>query len=243
MRYETASISRQGDRKENQDRCAVAGSGASILLLLADGMGGHPRGELAAQVFIDSLLRQFDEQREPVAPEFLPQAFTLAHADIIAAGQEAMPPVEPCTTGVACLVGNGTACWAHVGDSRLYLLRNDAIQAHTRDHSYVEELIQLGEVAEADRERHPLRNYVTRALGGSAGPPEVTLTGSITLEPDDVLLLCSDGLWAALPEQRLFELTAADSLQAAVEALAREAETNSTPMSDNITLLALRTNT
>jgi len=241
MRYETASISRQGDRKENQDRCAVAGSGASILLLLADGMGGHPRGELAAQVFIDSLLRQFDEQREPVAPEFLPQAFTLAHADIIAAGQEAMPPVEPCTTGVACLVGNGTACWAHVGDSRLYLLRNDAIQARTRDHSYVEELIQLGEVAEADRERHPLRNYVTRALGGSAGPPEVTLTGSITLEPGDVLLLCSDGLWAAVPERHLFTLAGNGSLQAAAEELAREAETNSTPVSDNITLVVLRT--
>ncbi|MEN8107133.1 MAG: protein phosphatase 2C domain-containing protein [Pseudomonadota bacterium] len=243
MRYETASITRQGDRAENQDRCAVAGSGTAFLLLLADGMGGHPRGELAAQVFIDSLLRQFDEQREPVAPEFLPQAFTRAHADIIAAGQQAMPPVEPCTTGVACLVGNGTACWAHVGDSRLYLLRNDAIQARTRDHSYVEELIQLGELAEADREQHPLRNYVTQALGGSAGPPEVTLTGSVTLEPGDVLLLCSDGLWAALPETRLLELAGAGSLQAAVEKLAVTAEGNSSPLSDNVTLLALRTST
>jgi serine/threonine protein phosphatase PrpC len=239
MHHETASTTLRGDRSENQDRCAVLGDGPGILLLLADGMGGHARGELAAATFIDSLGREFRDSRDAPAPLFLERAFAQAHLDIVAAGRAATPPCEPRTTGVACLVTHDRACWAHVGDSRLYLLRNDAVQARTLDHSLVEELVQLGELAEADRERHPLRNYVTRALGGPQ-MPAASLSTEVVLQPGDVLLLCSDGLWAAQREARLLELLHADLLQDCVERLAAGAVSNSAPASDNVTLVALR---
>ncbi len=240
MHCETASTSLRGDRSENQDRCAVLEDGMRTLLLLADGMGGHARGELAATTFIDSLSRAFHSKRETVAADFLQRAFGQAHADIIAAGRETSPPSEPHTTGIACLVANGRARWAHVGDSRLYLLRNDTVLVRTLDHSLVEERIQLGELAEADRNRDPLRNYVTRALGGDPRPPEASLSDEVALQPGDVLLLCSDGLWAALAAKRLFELLHAGSLQVCTDRLAAEAVANSAPASDNVSLVALR---
>jgi serine/threonine protein phosphatase PrpC len=240
MHCETASTSLRGDRRENQDRCAVLEGGTSILLLLADGMGGHARGELAAATFIDSLSRAFHAYQGTDAAVFLQRAFDQAHSDIIAAGREASPPVEPLTTGVACLVTDDRAVWAHVGDSRLYLLRGDTTRVRTIDHSMVEELIQLGELAEQDRESHPLRNYVTRALGGRQSPV-ADLSEEMRLEPGDVLLLCSDGLWAAQPGEHLIQLLHAASLQDCADRLAAGAVANSTPASDNVTLAALRT--
>ena len=239
MHFETASTSLQGDRSENQDRCAVLEDGPAILLLLADGMGGHARGDLAAASFIDSLTRGFPAHRELAAAKFLQRAFAVAHDDINTAGSAARPPVEPHTTGVACLITGATACWAHVGDSRLYLLRDDRVLARTVDHSLVEERIQLGELAEADRARHPLRNHVTRALGGPQ-PAAASVSEEVSLQPGDVLLLCSDGLWAAQPGEALFELAHAASLQDCVERLAAGAVANSAPASDNVTLVALR---
>jgi serine/threonine protein phosphatase PrpC len=239
LKHETASTTRRGDRSENQDRCAVLVDGPRTLLLLADGMGGHARGELAAAVFIDSLGRQFPDSLAAPAPVFLEHAFARAHRDILAAGRAATPPCEPHTTGVACLVNGDRACWAHVGDSRLYLLRDDAVLSRTQDHSLVEELVQLGELDEADRERHPLRNYVTRALG-SRESPAASLSAEIMLQPGDVLLLCSDGLWAAQPGAHLLELLHAGSLQDCVERLADTAASSQAPASDNVTLVALR---
>ena len=193
----------------------------------------------AAATFIDSLSRAFQAYQGLDAATFLQQAFTQAHLDIIAAGRKASPPAEPLTTGVACLVTGDRAVWAHVGDSRLYLLRDDTTLVRTIDHSMVEELIQLGELAEQDREIHPLRNYVTRALGGRQSPV-ADLSDEMLLEPGDVLLLCSDGLWSARPGGQLFELLHASSLQDCVERLAAGAVADSAPASDNVTLVALR---
>ena len=241
MHFETASTSLQGDRRENQDRCAVLEDGPAILLLLADGMGGHARGDLAAASFIDSLTRGFPAHRELAAAKFLQRAFAVAHDDINTAGSAARPPVEPHTTGVACLITGATACWAHVGDSRLYLLRDDRVLARTRDHSFVEELVKLGELAESERDTHPLRNHLTRALGGTR-PPQVSVSDDTRLQPGDVLLLCSDGLWAAQNEEQLMKLVQAESLQHCVGRLASTAVASSSPASDNATLVALRYN-
>ena len=97
MDCDTASTSLRGDRSENQDRCAVLEDGPTVLLLLANGMGGHARGELAAATFIDSLTRGFPARGELAAAEFLQCAFALAHDDINTAGREAIPPAaQPC---------------------------------------------------------------------------------------------------------------------------------------------------
>ena len=242
MHYDTASTTRQGDRDTNQDRCAIRSRPSSLLLLLADGMGGHPRGELAAQVYIDSLLRAFGQADWPVPDPatFLAAAMNRAHADIITAGNREQPPVNPMTTGVACLLQEDQACWTYIGDSRLYLFRHEQTLARTRDHSLVQAAIERGEWPEDEREQHPLRHIVTRSLGGDSRVPDVELPETTTLQPGDTLLLCSDGLWAALPEDQLARLAAAADLSAAVQDMALQAELASRPFSDNVTLVACR---
>jgi len=239
---ETASSTRQGDRDTNQDRCAIRFRDTAVLLLLADGMGGHPRGELAAQVYVDSLSRSFLEAPWPVAApaRFLEAAFATAHAAIVSAGGREQPPVSPLTTGVACLVQDRQACWAHAGDSRLYLIREGGTVARTHDHSLVQEDIDLGVWPEQERGHHPLRNLVTRSLGGPDRTATAELADPVTLENGDTLLLCSDGVWSVLPETRLAGLASADDLTTAVDDLTREAEQAAHPLSDNVTLVACR---
>ena len=242
MHREITRVSRRGDRAVNQDRSLAVERADCALLLLADGMGGHPRGELAAQVFIDSLARQFNEAELPVAEagEFLVRGIEQAHHAIMAAGRQQTPPVDPRTTAVACLVMDRQVCWAHVGDSRLYLIRNGTVLERTRDHSLVEELILCGELEESGRATHPLRNYVSRALGGEQQAPGITLSARYALQPGDLLLLCSDGLWSSLPEAQLVGLADAGALEAAAGELAVAAELAARPACDNITLLACR---
>jgi serine/threonine protein phosphatase PrpC len=242
MPFETALASRQGDRRLNQDRGAARIRESAGLLLLADGLGGHPRGELAAQVFIDSLSAAFAQARGPIPDpgRFLERAMSRAHAEIVRAGEQEHPPVAPLTTAVACLVQQQRACWTHVGDSRLYLFRGGHRFLQTRDHSLVQEAIELGEWPEEARELHPLRNAVTRTLGGRSQAPVIEHPQEIDLQPGDTLLLCSDGLWSALPESRLLQLAAAPDLGEAVQEIARQAEQAGRPHSDNVTLVVLR---
>jgi serine/threonine protein phosphatase PrpC len=242
MYHEHALTNRLGNRDNNQDRCAVVEHGNAVLLLLADGMGGHARGELAAQVFINSLTRQFEAQKLPIrSPSgFIRAAITQAHHQIVESGLRQKPPVRPRTTGIACLVQNGVACWAHVGDSRLYLIRNRRVAFRTRDHSHVSELIEQGMITEEEAGRHPLRNFVSRSLGGETGAPEPTIELESALQTGDMLILCSDGLWSALPEKRLSELASQPDIANLTEQLASEAEYQSYPHSDNISIVTFR---
>ena len=93
-----------------------------------------------------------------------------------------------------------SAYWAHVGDSRVYLLRNGKIVERTRDHSHVELLLRAGRITERQAQGHPMRNYVECCIGGDPVLPEMTLSGRRSLLPGDILLLCSDGLWSGLTE-------------------------------------------
>ncbi len=241
MNVITALTNRLGNRSNNQDRCLVLERFGRVLLVVADGMGGHARGELAAQTATDSLSRSFLAQNSPIDdPQgFLKNALHSAHMDVVDAGCAENPPVNPRTTCVACLIQDDQAWWAHVGDSRLYLLRDATLLARTRDHTPVEELLQSGTILEEELRTHPLRNSVSRCLGGGLKLPKITI-GQADLKTDDTLLLCSDGLWSALPEQRLIELSTCDNLEHNANLLTDEAELASYPQSDNISLVCLR---
>ncbi len=241
MKIVTASANRLGNRASNQDRCLVEQLPGHALLAVADGMGGHDRGELAAQVTVDSLARRFRHQTLPIADprRFLEQALHSAHLDVVDAGRSHHPPITPRTTCVVCLVRGDRTWWAHVGDSRLYLLRDGALLARTRDHTPVEELLQGGMLTEEELRTHPLRNSVSRCLGGPPRLPKISL-GDATLRRGDTLLLCSDGLWSALPEPELVALCANGDLERHIERLADAAEAASYPNADNISAVALR---
>jgi serine/threonine protein phosphatase PrpC len=241
MKFLTATASRLGNRSSNQDRCVVEKKPGHVLLAVADGMGGHARGDLAAQTAVDSLARSFQREHLPIAdPQaFLQQALHTAHLDVVDAGRSHHPPITPRTTCVVCLVQNDTAWWAHVGDSRLYLLRDGVLFRRTRDHTPVEELLQSGLVSEDELRHHPLRNTVSRCLGGSPRFPEISFDQE-TLNAEDILLLCSDGLWSAVPEPRLVDTRFSSNLEQELNLLAEEAESASYPNSDNISAVVLR---
>lgn len=242
MRYQYAIANRLGNRSSNQDRCTVQHGRGAVLMVVADGMGGHARGELAAQSAVDEISRRFRRHRGQFEdPEgFLVSAMEAAHDEVVRAGMAQHPPIEPRTTCVACLIQGNRAWWAHVGDSRLYLLREARVLRRTRDHTYVEELVETGAISEEEIRRHPKRNCVTQCLGGGMDYPDITLGGEETLRPGDTLLLCSDGLWSALPEAWLSRLTVANDLNKALEQVAERAEQESYPASDNISAVLVR---
>ena len=196
----TTTVNRLGNRKNNQDRCLAINRQHNSLLVVADGMGGHPRGELAAQITVDTLREHFELSGEIIRDpaSFLRKAIHSAHLDIIKAGNALSPPVSPRTVCVASLIQGNQICWAHVGDCRLYLLRKGRIIQQTQDHTPIQELLARGEISADEARFHPQRSNVSRCLGGSSQLPKVSLTNT-RLEKNDTILLCSDGLWAAVP--------------------------------------------
>jgi serine/threonine protein phosphatase PrpC len=242
VNIETAQATRLGNRRENQDRAAILIGDTQVLLVVADGMGGHADGAAAAQTAVDSLSLGFKNLRGRHSGEqFLNDALKAAHRAVYALGAKLPLTKRPRTTLTVCLITDGEAQWAHVGDSRVYWLHNNAVAARTRDHSAVEALYQAGEISREEMATHPLRNYVEECLGGEPALPKFTIGEAVTLSDGDVMLLCSDGLWGALRESEIPGLfQTEDELDVTLENLARRAESASTPASDNITAAALR---
>ena len=242
MNVETAQVSRQGNRDQNQDRALIVTVESRLLLTLADGMGGHMGGELAAEVAVETLAQAFHNQHDTLEPaEFLRRSIVEAHQAVVALGGDLDPELRPRTTITACLVSAGMVRWAHVGDSRVYFIRDRKLLARTRDHSAVEILAQQGLLDETDLAIHPLRNFVDQCLGGEPELPTIDISDPHPLLAGDVVVLCSDGFWAPFNDTQLAQALGEQmELKASLESLALEAELRTTPASDNVTAAALR---
>ncbi len=225
MQFEIGRTSRLGNRQVNQDRLTAIESDDGVVLVLGDGLGGKPGGDLASQTLIDTITEQLTLHPLPAEnPEkFLRELLRRAHHAILMAGAEQRPPIAPGTTAVIALVQNGTAWWAHVGDSRLYLFRNGVPLYRTQDHSYVEELYQAGRITLQKTHDHPMRNYVTKCIGLFNKEPEIEVSPSVPLRVGDILLLCSDGFWEPLDELQLGTLIQQGPLNEALDNLAERA--------------------
>jgi serine/threonine protein phosphatase PrpC len=242
--FEMCSISLRGNRRSNQDRYCLLENSDTAFLVVADGMGGHPKGEEAAAIATEVCCDLFMRERKPIHdPEaFLQKAARHAHAKIVEFGESHSPRLDPRTTLVLSLVQNGMAWWGHIGDSRLYHFRENRILSRTRDHSFVERLLQNGSITEAETMTSSYRNYVTRCLGGYSGQPELCVDNAVVqLDRGDILLLCSDGLWGPLGDERLAKAFHGDlALESILQRTADMAFGLSMPKSDNITAVALR---
>ncbi len=243
MEIEFAEVSLTGDRDDNQDRVAVAAGDGATLLVVMDGMGGHAWGARAAETGCKVLLEQFRSQPKPVFDPlgFLHLALGRAHAAVVALGTKLAVDLRPRATCAVCLVQRSEAWWAHVGDSRVYHLRNGDVVSRTRDHSHVEQLLRDGSISEDQLQSHPMRNYVECCIGGEAALPEMTLARRQPLVSGDVLMVCSDGVWANLkdPEIAAFWNPGNGSCAASLEALAERAVAASAPHSDNASAASL----
>ena len=197
-----AGLSHRGlVREVNEDAILVDPTGA--LWAVADGMGGHGNGDLAADIVIDTLAR-VPHGRGGRA--LLGQAFATADKDVRRRARE-RGLGEIGATVVALLIEGAGATLAWTGDSRAYRLRRGTLERLTRDHSLVQELLDRGEISELEADRHPQRHVVTRAVG--AGEPSVPAYADLDVELDDALLLCSDGLTRCVPEETIAALLAA----------------------------------
>jgi protein phosphatase len=242
MHFSVYQQSHIGGRKVNQDRMGYSYTRDALLLVLADGMGGHQRGEVAASIALQSMSTLFRSQATPYVkkPErFLEEAFLQAHHEIQRYGRERDMPDNPRTTIVACLVQHNCAVWAHCGDSRLYWMRRGQILARTRDHSHIEHLIAKGLADPSERTTHPDRNKLYSCLGAST-PPKVELSRQASLEPGDVLLLCSDGLWGILPDTEIVHQLSTHTIVQAVPDMIGMATAIAGPRGDNATALAIQ---
>lgn len=235
---EIARITLQGDRAENQDRFAVLEENDTCLLALADGLGGHPRGEVAAQFLIDTCRQMWRTARKPlVNPSyFLQQCALRAHQAIVGWGIRQDPPITPRTTAVLALLQEGRCYWGHAGDSRFYLVRDEKIHLVSRDHIVANEPRPQDPLAE---ELHPAT--ITRCLGGASQGASLVLGAPVQLQEGDIALLCSDGFWNQLDEEEmLLTLHNAVPLHNALRILGEAAEEYSIGQSDNVTAVGVR---
>lgn len=245
MRFSVYQVSRRGGRSNNEDRVGYSYTRESVLLGLADGMGGHPRGDVAAQIALQTVSAMFQREAQPALDDtraFLRRAVQAAHEQIHRYARDQNLDDFPRTTVVLCVLQNGVAQWVHVGDSRLYFVREGQLLTRTLDHSHAEQrLLQSlpgGAAAEAAVPRTTNRNVLYTCLG-SPQAPFIEIGVPQTLRTGDVLMLCSDGLWSQIDEVSLIRLLSERALSDAVPELVERALRNRSEESDNVTALAM----
>jgi PPM family protein phosphatase len=244
--YGLTHVGRQ--RQHNEDNFLV--EDVARLFLVADGMGGHAAGEIASRIAVDSISEfilhtkeddgtwphAYDEHYKRSTNRLM-AAVRMANTRVLEAMRKDARLRGMGTTVVACMADNEIMSFAHVGDSRAYLIRDKHLSRVTNDHSWVFEQVQAGMLTEAEAEKHPLRNVITRALGGAL---QVNPDASeIEIRTGDVYLLCSDGLTGMVPEDEILRLvTENENLEDACQHLIEEA--NERGGLDNVTAVLVK---
>ncbi len=239
MKFSVFQVSRRGGREKNEDRMGYSYTRHSGLFLLADGMGGHPDGEVAAQLALQTISamyqKQSDDKIDNVA-EFLSDAVMAAHRQILRYALERGISDTPRTTIVVAFVQDGRVSWIHCGDSRLYLVRAGELLARTRDHSYQERRSVAAAVPLSVNAAN--RNILFTCLG-SPTRPILDLMEPLPLQQGDKILLCSDGLWGSLSDEEIVRHLGNKPVAQAVPDLVDGALATAGDKSDNVTVIAL----
>lgn len=245
MQPEYAKVSLTGHRSENQDRVEILAEGSSALLIVVDGMGGHAEGAKASEATINCLTKRFRDAGQPVLdPQgFLIGALGAAHEAVVALGEGLSVEQRPRATCAVCLVQDHNVYCGHIGDSRIYQLRDGTVLHRSRDHSHVELLLHEGVIQESEVSNHPMRNFVECCLGGDEPLPDMSIAGRRRLAAGDVMMLCSDGMWSGIKDEALALLLDSErKLEDVLLELADQAVKANAPSSDNTSAAALRVN-
>ena len=239
MKFSVFQVSRKGSRETNEDRMGYSYTRESGIFLLADGMGGHPEGEVAARLALKTISAMFQKEARPQVPDvtaFLDAAVLAAHNQILRYAVEQGMQDTPRTTIVAAVVQAGQVTWMHCGDSRLYFVRQGELLARTRDHSYLEQR-QAGSGTVKLPERFN-RNVLFTCLG-SPTKPVFDVTGPVPMQQGDRLMLCSDGLWDHLSDAEITYQLGHKAVADAVPDLVEMALRKGGVTCDNVTAIAL----
>lgn len=234
-----------GDRAEQQDRVRLFAHprrGGIMMAALADGMGGHSGGAMAAE---QVLLRTRQNLADYAPGHENPQQLlsdTIHEAHTVIRLTRFTSEKDPHSTAVLFLLENGQAWWAHCGDSRLYHFRGIKLLSRTRDHSLVGELMRKGRLDEAGTLVHPQRNVLLSCLGDTT-EPHIEFGNAEELAAGDAFLLCSDGLWAYFTDFELASTIAARTPREAAAILVRLARERGAGEGDNISLAIIKLST
>ncbi|MDR0578523.1 MAG: protein phosphatase 2C domain-containing protein [Candidatus Accumulibacter sp.] len=242
MMVDACVAQHQGDRKEQQDRVALLPhpkGGGVALAVVADGMGGHTGGALAAQQVLHTAtanLEQFSVHEE--SPEGLLES-SLREAHTLIKASRFINEKDPHSTAVVMLLQPGKASWAHCGDSRLYRFRGEHLLFRTTDHSFVEELVAKGRMSREQALVHPYHNLLTSTLG-SGEPPRIDHGETDDLQGGDAFVLCSDGLWGYFSDEELGAVVATHPARQASDLLIDRARTRARGKGDNASLIVVK---
>ncbi|MEO5694442.1 MAG: PP2C family serine/threonine-protein phosphatase [Usitatibacter sp.] len=241
MRFTIFQDSKVGDRKDNEDRVGYSYSRDVLMMVIADGMGGHAQGEVAAEIAVQEITRRFQQEarnrlRKPF--DFLVSAIQSAHRAIVSHAVEKNLLECPRTTCVACVIQGGYAFWAHAGDSRLYVFRRGELLTRTQDHSKIQQMIDAGTITVEQAARHPDRNKIFSCLGGVV-PPQIDIGREVKLDVGDTIMLSTDGFWAQIPPNILGNMLGKQTVGALMPGLLTEAHRRALGESDNLTVVAM----
>lgn len=239
---ETCTAQHIGDRDEQQDRVGLFAHPArkgALLAVVADGMGGHTGGALAAEQVVHSARTNFVSSPLEAGQiqDILSGSIHDAHAAIRLA--HLTSEQEPHSTACLLIIHHGRADWAHCGDSRIYHFRAGELIAKTWDHSHVMNLVKQGYLTEAQAAEHPQKNLLISCLGDE-NPPQIEFGSAVPLAEGDSFLLCTDGLWAYFSDQELGRVLAEHAPREAAELLVQAARERAAGRGDNVSFVILR---
>ena len=231
-----------GDRKEQQDRVALIPHPTRrgmLIAALADGMGGHTGGAIAAEQVIHKTRHGFEAYapKDETAQELLKNIIEEAH--LVIKLTRFTSEQDPHSTAVVLLLQSDRVDWAHCGDSRIYHFRGDKLAARSVDHSLVAELVRMGAITAEQALVHPQRNILLACLGAER-EPQVDFGQATPLSGEDCFLLCSDGLWGYFSDAELGGVLAAHPPRTAAEILITRARERARGSGDNISLAIIK---
>ena len=235
MQFSIFEATHLGSREKNEDRMGYSYTREAGLFALADGMGGHPEGEVAAQIALETMSALFQREAQPRmadVPSFLGRGLMSAHHQIIRYASSRGMKDTPRTTLVAAVVQRGQLHWVHCGDSRMYVVRGGQLLKRTRDHSYLEAKASSGASL-----KDVNRNVLFTCLGSTVRPM-FDVGGPIVLQDQDRVMLCSDGLWGTLDDDIITRGMAERPLAEGMPLLIDQALKKGGPRCDNVTVLA-----
>lgn len=230
-------------REINEDCYSIVAEcpGMEAAFIIADGMGGHNSGEVASRLAVDSVAKALSLKPEELKdnraiPGLLDRLVKEANREVYARSSENPADHGMGTTLTLAVISGELMHIAHVGDSRLYLIRDREIKRITCDHSYIEEMVKNGSLTREEAERHPQKNIITRALGL---PEDIEVDGyELKLQDEDAFVICTDGLTNMLTEEEILNTVTVNDPEAACEKLVAAANDNGGE--DNITVIVIR---
>ena len=196
-------LSDKGSRKLNEDRVGSYEKNNEFCFALADGLGGHEKGEVASRLVVEECIELFKENG--FDEFFLRNAFEIGQEKLLDKQIKDKKPDDYKTTLVVLAINEKNINWGHIGDSRLYLFKNKKYILHTLDHSVPQVLLNIGEIEDKDIRNHPDRSHLLSSMGIEWERPKYTIAEPIEPEKGMAFLLCSDGFWELITEEDMLK--------------------------------------